>query len=46
MRDFTEVGSSPLRCLWLTRMDPAPPDAGDLMYSLHLLTNSAALGCD
>src|SRR5262249_30623676 len=31
------VCGAPLRCLWLTRMDPMPPDAGDLMYSLHLL---------
>ncbi len=31
-----------LRCLWLTRVDPMQPDAGDLSYSFHLL---ASLGC-
>jgi glycosyltransferase involved in cell wall biosynthesis len=39
MRDSTAIGRSPLRCLWLTRMDPVPPDAGDLTYSFHLLTS-------
>jgi polysaccharide biosynthesis protein PslH len=39
MRDFAEVGQSPLRCLWLTRVDPVPPDAGDLTYSFHLLSS-------
>jgi polysaccharide biosynthesis protein PslH len=39
MNDFTEIGGSTLRCLWLTRMDPVPPDAGDLTYSFHLLSS-------
>ena len=39
MNDFTEIGYSVLRCLWLTRMDPVPPDAGDLTYSFHLVSS-------
>src|SRR5260370_27426961 len=44
MRDFTEIGRNPLRCLWLTRMDPVAADAGDLVYSLHLLTSLSRAG--
>jgi glycosyltransferase involved in cell wall biosynthesis len=44
MHDFAEIGRNPLRCLWLTRMDPVPPDAGDLVYSLHLLTSLSRAG--
>jgi polysaccharide biosynthesis protein PslH len=33
-----------LRCLWLTRMDPVPVDAGDLTYSVHLLTSLGRAG--
>jgi glycosyltransferase involved in cell wall biosynthesis len=39
MNDFTEIGRGALRCLWLTRIDPVPPDAGDLTYSFHLLSS-------
>ncbi len=39
-----DVERGPLRCLWLTRMDPAPPDAGDLAYSFHLLTSLSRAG--
>src|SRR5215472_11006647 len=39
MNDLTAIGRSALRCLWLTRMDPVPPDAGDLTYSFHLLSS-------
>jgi len=39
MDDLTAIGRSSLRCLWLTRMDPVPPDAGDLTYSFHLLSS-------
>src|SRR6266849_5002304 len=44
MRDFTEIGWSPLRCLWLTRIDPVLPDAGDLTYSFHLLSSLSRAG--
>jgi glycosyltransferase involved in cell wall biosynthesis len=44
MHDTTEIGLSPLRCLWLTRMYPVPPDAGDLIYSFHLLTSLSRSG--
>ena len=44
MHDFTEIGRSPLRCLWLTRMDPVLPDAGDLTYSFHLLSSLSRAG--
>jgi glycosyltransferase involved in cell wall biosynthesis len=44
MRDSTEIGRSPLRCLWLTRMDPVLTDAGDLTYSFHLLTSLSGAG--
>src|SRR5437879_1828164 len=44
MRDFTEIERDPLRCLWLTRMAPVPPDAGDLTYSFHLLTSLSRAG--
>jgi polysaccharide biosynthesis protein PslH len=33
-----------LRCLWLTRMDPVPADAGDLTYSFHLLSSLSRAG--
>src|SRR5215472_9840589 len=39
MNGFSQIGGSPLRCLWLTRMDPVPSDAGDLTYSFHLLSS-------
>ena len=35
-----------LRCLWLTRLDPIRPDAGDLAYSCHLLSSLAGAGAD
>src|SRR5215469_17489472 len=44
MGDFTEIGNSVLRCLWLTRIDPVPPDAGDLTYSFHLLSSLGRAG--
>jgi hypothetical protein len=44
MPNLTEVGASPLRCLWLTRMDPELPDAGDLTYSFHLLSSLSRAG--
>ena len=44
MHDLTEIGSRPLRCLWLTRMYPLPPDAGDLTYSFHLLSSLSRAG--
>ena len=44
MHDLTKIGSSPLRCLWLTRMYPVPPDAGDLTYSFHLLSSLSCAG--
>src|SRR6516165_5737204 len=44
MHDLIEIGSSPLRCLWLTRMYPVPPDAGDLTYSFHLLSSLSRAG--
>jgi glycosyltransferase involved in cell wall biosynthesis len=39
-----DVERGKLRCLWLTRMDPVPTDAGDLVYSLHLLTSLSRAG--
>src|SRR6516164_2223762 len=36
---FRQIGGCALRCLWLTRMDPMPSDAGDLTYSFHLLSS-------
>jgi polysaccharide biosynthesis protein PslH len=33
-----------LRCLWLTRVDPVPPDAGDSTYSFHLLSSLSRAG--
>jgi len=39
LSDFAEIGPSPLRCLWLTRINPVLPDAGDLTYSFHLLSS-------
>jgi hypothetical protein len=39
MNDFNQMGPRALRCLWLTRMDPVPPDAGDLTYSFHLVSS-------
>ncbi len=35
---------NPLRCLWLTRVDPASSDAGDLTYSFHLLSSFSRAG--
>jgi polysaccharide biosynthesis protein PslH len=42
--NLTELGESLLRCLWLTRIDPVLPDAGDLTYSFHLLSNLSRAG--
>jgi polysaccharide biosynthesis protein PslH len=42
--DFAKTGHRPLWCLWLTRMDPARPDAGDLTYSFHLLSSLGRAG--
>src|SRR5260370_13648981 len=44
MRDLVEIGRNPLRCLWLTRLDPVSPDAGDLAYSFHLLLSLSRTG--
>jgi polysaccharide biosynthesis protein PslH len=44
MPDNRDIHEAPLRCIWLTRMDPVPPDAGDLMYSLHLSMNLSRAG--
>jgi glycosyltransferase involved in cell wall biosynthesis len=44
MRDLIEMGRNPLRCLWLTRLDPVSPDAGDLTYSFHLLSSLSRTG--
>src|SRR5437588_10684675 len=33
-----------MRCLWLMRMYPVPPDTGDLTYSFHLLSRFSAVG--
>ena len=43
-RNLTELEESPLRCLWLTRIDPVLPDAGDLTYSFHLLSSLSRAG--
>jgi glycosyltransferase involved in cell wall biosynthesis len=42
--DFAKTGHRPLWCLWLTRVDPVPPDAGDLTYSFHLLSSLSRAG--
>jgi len=39
-----EIHERRLRCLWLTRLDPVSPDAGDLSYSFHLITNLGRAG--
>jgi polysaccharide biosynthesis protein PslH len=44
MPDFMQPPQQGLRCLWLTRMDPDPPDAGDLTYSFHLLSSLSQAG--
>ena len=44
MDDFDETGFCTLQCLWLTRMDPVPPDAGDLTYSFHLISSLCGAG--
>jgi glycosyltransferase involved in cell wall biosynthesis len=44
MRSLIEVGANPLRCLWLTRVDPVTLDAGDLTYSFHLLSSLSRSG--
>lgn len=31
-------------CLWLTRIYPVPPDAGDLAYTFHLLSSLSQAG--
>src|SRR5438270_1900964 len=38
------MGRTQLQCLWLTRMNPDPPDAGDLTYSYHLISNLSRAG--
>jgi polysaccharide biosynthesis protein PslH len=43
-RNLTELGESRLLCIWLTRIDPVLPDAGDLTYSFHLLSNLSRTG--
>lgn len=35
-----------MRCLWITRDYPYPPDAGDVIYSSRLLEAFAAAGAD
>jgi glycosyltransferase involved in cell wall biosynthesis len=42
--DLAEIPDQQLRCLWLTRVDPKHPDAGDLSYSFHLLTSLRRAG--
>ena len=42
--DAREIHKPPLRCLWLTRVDPVPLDAGDLTYSFHLLSSLSWAG--
>jgi glycosyltransferase involved in cell wall biosynthesis len=44
MRDCAKMGRNSLRCLWLTRIYPLPPDAGDLAYSSHLLSSLSEAG--
>jgi polysaccharide biosynthesis protein PslH len=44
MPDLEETPERRLRCLWLTRVDPMLPDAGDLTYSFHLLTSLGRTG--
>src|SRR5215831_4803656 len=44
MGDFVDRQLSPLRCLWLTRIDPLPLDAGDLTYTFHLLSSLSRAG--
>jgi glycosyltransferase involved in cell wall biosynthesis len=39
-----EIHQRGLRCLWLTRLDPIRPDAGDLSYSFHLLMSVGRAG--
>jgi glycosyltransferase involved in cell wall biosynthesis len=43
-QDCAKVGRNPLRCLWITRMNPMSPDAGDLVYSFHLLSSLSRAG--
>src|SRR5262249_51548129 len=42
--DSADTRGNRLRCLWLTRLDPRSPDAGDLTYSFHLLTSLSRTG--
>jgi polysaccharide biosynthesis protein PslH len=44
MPDHTGTLKSRVRCLWLTRVDPMHPDAGDLSYSFHLLKSLGRAG--
>ena len=44
MPDVPRIHEPPLRCLWLTRIDPARLDAGDLTYSFHLLSSLSRAG--
>jgi polysaccharide biosynthesis protein PslH len=46
MHDFAEIGRSSVRCLWLTRLDPVFPDAGDLSYSFNLVTSLGRSGAE
>jgi glycosyltransferase involved in cell wall biosynthesis len=44
MPEVIGLSAPRLRCLWLTRLDPIRPDAGDLTYSYHLLSSLAGAG--
>jgi polysaccharide biosynthesis protein PslH len=44
MRDFIESERSMPRCLWLTRIDPEPLDAGDSTYTFHLISSLSRAG--
>jgi len=44
MPDREKTRGRRLKCLWLTRVDPVPSDAGDLTYSFHLLSSLCRAG--
>ena len=44
MRGFIESERSPPRCLWVTRIDPEPPDAGDSTYTFRLISSLSRAG--
>jgi polysaccharide biosynthesis protein PslH len=46
MRNSSPDGSDRWRILWLTRLDPVQPDAGDLLYTHHLLSSLADAGAE